>query len=512
MQRFLSQEVEWAISEKGMVRFIVLKLRQPGISTWIQGRFYWRTSQLRGLRAYILTHRDDATQNLFDIAKRFHDRSPDWMKPGLDRSNRKELLFHGRDSSYRVATANSPDAGRSDTIQLFHGSEVAFWRNGQKILTGALQALPDEELTEAYLESTANGRGNEYHRLWDRAVRARRGDTDPDTKRPYVSPWEPIFLPWFWHGAYASPVPERFKPDAREKRLIKLHGVTPAQLEWRRAKIAELGGGKEGLLRFHQEYPATAREAFLSTGNRVFSAQRIQAMDSVTRPPEEVGVLVQVGESVEFTPDEEGWLEVWERPEEDLHYTAGADVADGEREGAQHSLNVLSRTPRPRQVARTAKECDVDEYGRRAVLVALWYNNAWLGIERNGLGIGAVVAARKTGYRYLYRSTSTQDATIGRTSRTKKVGWLTNQASRDVLISDLVADVRSGSLVLYSAVTLDQFDTFVLRQGRAEAEEGKLDDEVMSVGIARQLIKLTSPVLADWHDDEEEEPDVWDGG
>jgi hypothetical protein len=30
-------------------------------------------------RVYILTHQDTATQNLFDIVKRFHDNCPDWI-------------------------------------------------------------------------------------------------------------------------------------------------------------------------------------------------------------------------------------------------------------------------------------------------------------------------------------------------------------------------------------------------------------------------------------------------
>ena len=64
-----------------------------------------------------LTHRDQATNNLFAIAKRFHDNCPPAVKPPIKASNAKELDFLRLDSGYRVGTAKAEGVGRADTIQ-----------------------------------------------------------------------------------------------------------------------------------------------------------------------------------------------------------------------------------------------------------------------------------------------------------------------------------------------------------------------------------------------------------
>ena len=76
------------------------------------------------------------------------------------------MFFDKLDSGYKVGTAGTKGVGRSSTIQLFHGSEVAFWPHADAHAAGVLQAVPDVEGTEVILESTANGVGNLFHELW----------------------------------------------------------------------------------------------------------------------------------------------------------------------------------------------------------------------------------------------------------------------------------------------------------------------------------------------------------
>src|SRR5690606_35402974 len=72
-QRHLHERLEAQRAEKGRVRALVLKGRQVGISTYIGGRYYWRGTHTVGFRTFILTHLDQATDNLFEVAKRYHD-------------------------------------------------------------------------------------------------------------------------------------------------------------------------------------------------------------------------------------------------------------------------------------------------------------------------------------------------------------------------------------------------------------------------------------------------------
>jgi hypothetical protein len=120
-QQYAHNRLESQLSETGKIRALVLKGRQQGVSTYIQGRFYWRTSTRSGKRAFILTHELAATKNLFDMAQRFHKHCPSVLRPHTQYSNANELYFDRTDSGYSVATAGSRDTGRSATAQLMHG-------------------------------------------------------------------------------------------------------------------------------------------------------------------------------------------------------------------------------------------------------------------------------------------------------------------------------------------------------------------------------------------------------
>ena len=107
------------------MRALILKGRQQGCSSYVAARFYHRT--MGGLRTFILTQEEAATQNLFEIVQRYHNNCPAHLQPHTGASNSKELYFDEIDSGYKVGTAGTKAVGRSSTIQLFHGSEVAFW-------------------------------------------------------------------------------------------------------------------------------------------------------------------------------------------------------------------------------------------------------------------------------------------------------------------------------------------------------------------------------------------------
>src|SRR5688500_8097701 len=66
-QIYLHDKLEEQRRATGKVRALVLKGRQQGISTYIGGRFYWRTTHGQGLRTFILTHEQSATDNLFGM-------------------------------------------------------------------------------------------------------------------------------------------------------------------------------------------------------------------------------------------------------------------------------------------------------------------------------------------------------------------------------------------------------------------------------------------------------------
>lgn len=252
-QQYLHGRLEAQRKRTGRVRALVLKGRQQGISTYIGGRFYWRTTHARGARCFILTHEQPATNNLFGMVERYHENCPANVRPVTGAANAKELSFPRLDSGYAVGTAGTKAIGRSQTIQLFHGSEVAFWPNAKEHFAGVVQTIPDMPGTEIVLESTANGIGGEFHERWQQAEAG-------------IGDYEAIFIPWFWSQEYRRAAGPDFSLSEEEENYREAYGLDLEQMAWRRNKIAEL---KDPLL-FQQEYPATAAEAFQMTGHDGF--------------------------------------------------------------------------------------------------------------------------------------------------------------------------------------------------------------------------------------------------
>ena len=257
-QRYLHERLERQLEDKGRIRALVLKGRQVGISTYIGGRLYWKVTHSFGRRAFVLTHLDAASDNLFGLTKRFHENCPAILRPQIKASNAKELSFGVLDSAFKVATAGSAEVGRSETIQFFHGSEVAFWPRAEKHAAGIRQAIANANETEAIFELTANGIGNVFHAEWKAAE---RGDSD----------FEAIFIPWFWHEEYATEPPEGWLIPPAFADYEAVYQLGRAQTYWAWAKNRELavlagGNADEICWQFKQEYPANADEAFQTSG------------------------------------------------------------------------------------------------------------------------------------------------------------------------------------------------------------------------------------------------------
>lgn len=249
-QLYLHRKAELQLARRGYVRITQLKARQFGGSTYIQGRCYSKIARgARGVRAFILTHHSDATANLFGMTHRFHLHMHPLLRPAAPKPSQKKLVFPTLDSSYAVATAGAQAIGRSDTIQFFHGSEVAFWPNDEDHLSGALQAVPPAGPgTEIWLESTGNGIGNAFQQNF---ANARAGKSE----------FEAVFVPWFWFDDYRAPV-HNLELTTDDEKYMELWGLDEEQMQFRQNKIMEFGGGEAARARFGIEYPATPEEAF----------------------------------------------------------------------------------------------------------------------------------------------------------------------------------------------------------------------------------------------------------
>lgn len=254
-QEYLHSRLEEQLAKTGRVRALILKGRQQGCSTYVQARFFHKVITQKGKKAFILTHEAEATKNLFDMTKRYYDSLPEGLAPKSDASNARELNFKTFNSGYSVGTAGNKAVGRSQTIQLMHASEAAYYPHAEDHAKGILQAVSNEAGTEIIIESTANGIGNYFYNIW---MSATTGESD----------FQAIFVPWYWQPEYTADLRENesANPTDEEERLLDEHsddGLTFKHLVWRRRKLLEFSNDHETAVElFNTEYPMTALDAF----------------------------------------------------------------------------------------------------------------------------------------------------------------------------------------------------------------------------------------------------------
>ncbi len=283
-QQYTHDRIEDQIRRKGWVRALILKGRQQGESTYVDGRAYWITTRRNpGSSALILSHEGSATDHLFEMVKRYHDNVQPVLQPQVDKSNTRQLIFGALKSDFKAATANNPDAGRGGTSQVVHFSEAAYCPYAYQIQDGALQTIALLPGTEIILESTANGPVGLFYEKCQQALRG-KGD--------YIL----IFIPWFWQDEYSRDPGHDFTLTADEEQYVVANFSKPfpyralpptraeilRKMAWRRAMIVDLsneGGGNPeiGLAKFRTIYPANPVEAFMASGVGLFRPDAITA-------------------------------------------------------------------------------------------------------------------------------------------------------------------------------------------------------------------------------------------
>lgn len=268
-QLYLHERLEEQKKREQKVRALILKGRQQGCSTYVQARDFHIVVTQRGKKAFILTHEAEASKNLFDMTKRYYDSVPAGLLPKPDASSAKEFIFRSLDSGYAVGTAGNKSVGRSQTIQIFHGSEVAYWPNAEEHAKGILQAVPNAKGTEIILESTANGIGNYFYNMWDAATSGK-------------SEFQAIFIPWYWQPEYTAELKNGESTGLTDDEQAyleehKANGLTISHLLWRRRKLNDFSNDYDTAKElFNVEYPFTALDAFRNpVQNRFIKSQLV---------------------------------------------------------------------------------------------------------------------------------------------------------------------------------------------------------------------------------------------
>ena len=473
--------------QTGRVRVVILKARQLGFSTMVGGFLYWWLSQHRATKGIVVTHKGDATQALFDMTKRYHTEVPEFLRPSTSRASSKELKFDKLDSGYMVATAGADTVGRGETLQAAHLSEVGLWPKlkAREIMNGLLQAIPSEDNTFVFVESTARGMSGPFYEAWRAAVEGSSG-------------YLPYFAPWFEDDKYREAVPEGFQrtPDEDDycAKVLAEYGeeLDDAQLVFRRQKIA-----LDGPELFKQEYPTFPEDAFLTSGAPVFNLTKLT--DRATKVPDVLHRMDYDPVEQTMAPNPRGRLMLYREIDPRMEYTIGVDVSKGtggEQDGAEGDWSVAQVLDQhKRQVAIWRGKVEPDYLATILYHLGHLFNEARMAVEFNNHGILPNTLLFKTGIMVhgelrTYENLYTREVYDKQSDELKQeLGFYTDVKTRPLIIDELRQAVRDEVICLNDAGTIDEMTTFVAdpKTGKIEAEVGCHDDRVLALAIANHV-------------------------
>lgn len=480
------------------ISILILKGRQQGFTTVITAYQLACSITQRNFEGLTLADESGNAEAIFqNKAKYVYNQLPDIIKPTEKFNNKRQMLFEKLNSSWSVDTATK-NVGRSRTINFFHGSECAFWRDGMSaILAGLGEALTKSSIK--IYETTANG-FNDYREMW------KSGE--------HIN----VFYEWWRTKEYRVDFPSKQTKDSFIERLetrddwiyerlrwLKYEkNLEDEQLWWYYLKYKKMLD-KELI---KQEYPCTPDEAFLTSGNCIFDVDKIVTRIDKAPKPLKVGyfeydyddTLPAFGTSnpitnrqydkykisnIKWVNDPNGYIKIYRLPNtpEVTEYCIGGDTAG---EGSDYFTGHVLDAKYGIQVAVLKQQMDSDLYSRQMYCLGMYYKQALMGIESNfdSFPIKELV---RLGYPNMYIR-EREDKFSG--IKEKSYGFRTTSVTRPVIISNLVRVVRENVELINDVDTLKEMLMFVKNEnGRAEAQEGEHDDLVMGLAIAYRVME-----------------------
>ena len=424
----------WATGEN----HIHLKARQIGFSTTV-GFFAWWVAVTQAEASILLLSRGEReAQELLEKVKFGIDRLTPFIKskaPEISTRTLSKIAFSNGSEILSLPSASDP--ARGYTGRLVVVDEWAFLPNPEESWA-SIQPVADIGGQIIGL-STANGMGNFFHTLWERAT---HGD----------STFTPMFYAW-------DTVPGRDE-------------------EWYERQKKDLLGWQ-----LHQEYPSSPEEAFIKSGATVFSPEDLRKLE--TRAPKRYRIMENWSQSPTVRRHDDGELAIWRQPEPDGIYVVGADPAEGLIHGDFSSVHVLDAKDGG-LAATWHGRIAADVFGEILHNVGTHYNKALICVEANNHGLTTITALRRTGYNRIFRQRQLNRVNQG---NPQEFGFKTSRVTKPLLIDDLGSHLRDQP-DMPCEETIRELITYV-RDARGQMSGSPHDDRVISLALAVHMLQFT---------------------
>lgn len=421
----------------------VLKARQIGLTTTACALALWLLLFQPNRFILVLSKNDKDAKKFMRRIKFMYERLPPWVKaraPQLvGRWGVEEAEFDN--GSIIFSATSSSDHGRGDTPTDVFLDEIGKMRNQEDSWSALIPAV--DEGGNLWMFGTANGFRDWFHLRW------MEWEKDPDI--------DTIFYGW----------------DVVEGR----------DENWAKRKLRQLG---EAL--FRREYPATAEEAFVTSGSNVFSMEVLVEIEAeqprrcrIDR--DDTGRLSLVDDDPQV---QEFGLFIFDEPEPGARYLLAGDPSEGLVDGDPSCAQVL-RWSRDEllQVAVYRGRLEPDDFADLCHLLGQVYNRASQAIERNNHG-----------HTVLKRMMRNRTPNVIRGGANRPGIW-TAEGSKGTNIALTRKALADGYLKIRDQRTIDELMGFQEKlnknTGRVTYEGNEHDDHVDALCLGTGYAVLNAP-------------------
>ncbi|KKL05606.1 hypothetical protein LCGC14_2604340, partial [marine sediment metagenome] len=276
----------------------------------------------------------------------------------------------------------------------------------------------------------------------------------------------------------------QFAPTEEEEKVMALLGLDVGQVLWRRIRKKEQDKTDQPFL---QEYPETLEGCFItSSGNYFASPDGVNHLESyrdmVRAPIDQRENLEWKSSMVSFNGPN---LMIWQLPQPGAKYVAWGDCAGGGlSEKDDFSAIVVMEATRRMVVARLMVKVAPQEFAPMAAAVAMFYNKALLGGERDAYGSVCLALIQETYYPNLWYFID--PAHPPKIDQAVESAWAHPTQIRNRQLSALRGMVHDHSISIFDGAGVQQMGSFTLqkvaqkREGlKAAGKRGQKDDLVI---------------------------------
>lgn len=300
---------------------VVLACRQSGKSISACAYLLWFALFNPEKTIAVLANKGATAREMLSRITLMLENIPFFLQPGSKALNKGSLEFSNNSRILAAATSGSSIRGMS--VNLLYLDEFAFVERAAEFYTSTYPVVSAGKDTKVIITSTANGIGNQFHKIWEGSVQG-------------INEFKSFRVDWF-------DVPGRDE-------------------EWKRQTISNTSQ-----LQFDQEFGNT----FFGTGDTLINAETL--LNLRAKPP--LKIL------------EGGCLKIYEEPQKDHDYIMTVDVSKGRgQDYSTFTLIDISVRPFKQVAVYRNNTISPILFPNLIYKYAKPYNNAYVVIESNDQG------------------------------------------------------------------------------------------------------------------------------